>query len=99
MQNDLQKIDNFVIFQTETGKVNVEVFFQNDSLLLTQATMDQLFEKDRTVIGKHLKNIFIDGELTKEVASANFAHTTKQLKIDFEQLIKTLRFISKHIAM
>jgi hypothetical protein len=76
MADELQKLENFVIFETETGKVNVEVFFLNNTLWLTQATMGQLFEKDRTVISKHLKNIFSDGELTEEVVCANFAHTT-----------------------
>ena len=76
-KNDLQKIENFVIFQTETGKVNVEVFFQNDTLWLTQKTMAELFEKDRTVISKHLKNIFSEGELVKNVVCANFAHTAQ----------------------
>lgn len=77
ISNGLQKIENFVIFQTETGKVNVEVFFKNDTLWLTQKTMALLFEKDRTVISKHLKNIFSEGELDKNEVSANFTHTTK----------------------
>lgn len=76
MADELEKFLNFVIFQTETGKVNVEVFFQKDTLWLSQATMGQLFEKDRTVISKHLKNIFNEGELIEEVVCANFAHTT-----------------------
>lgn len=76
-KNELQKIENFVIFQTETGKVNVEVYFQNDTLWLTQKAMSVLFEKDRTVITKHLKKIFETGELDEKVVCANFAHTTQ----------------------
>jgi len=42
--NSLQKISNFVIFETESGKVNIDVFFQNDTLWLTQKLMSELFE-------------------------------------------------------
>ena len=45
-----QKFLNFVIFQTQTGKVNIEVFFHNDTLWLTQKKIAELFEKDRTVV-------------------------------------------------
>jgi hypothetical protein len=65
--NELQKIENFVIFQTDSGKVNVEVYFQNDTLWLTQKAMATLFEKDRSVITKHLKKVFNSGELNEEV--------------------------------
>jgi hypothetical protein len=71
----LEKFSNFVIFQTSTGKVNIDVFFQNDTLWLTQKKMAELFEKDRSVITKHLKNIFNEGELTENSVCANFAHT------------------------
>ena len=76
-KNELQRIENFVIFQTETGKVNVEVYFQNDTLWLTQKVMALLFEKDRSVITKHLKKIFESGELTEDVVCAYFAQTTQ----------------------
>ncbi|MBN4063759.1 hypothetical protein JYT79_03155 [Cardiobacterium sp. AH-315-I02] len=54
----LEKSSNFVIFQTATGKVNIDIFFQNETLWLTQKKIAALFEKDRTVITKHLKKYF-----------------------------------------
>lgn len=39
--------------------------------------MSKLFERDRTVIGRHIRNIFNEGELNEKVACANFAHTTQ----------------------
>ncbi|MGD9971828.1 MAG: virulence RhuM family protein [Desulfatirhabdiaceae bacterium] len=77
-----EKVHNFVIFQTETGKVNIEVFFYNETLWLTQKKIAELFEKDRTVITKHLKNIFNEGELDEKVVCANFAHTTQHGAIE-----------------
>lgn len=78
--SDLQKFSNFVIFQTLSGKVNVDVFFQNDTLWLTQKTIATLFEKDRSVITKHLKNVFTDEELYENSVCANFAHTAEDGK-------------------
>ncbi|MGB0428104.1 MAG: cell filamentation protein Fic, partial [Flavobacteriales bacterium] len=75
-KNNLQLLSNFVLFETESGKVNIEVYFENDTLWLSQKTIATLFEKDRTVISKHLKNIFESGELQENVVCANFAHTT-----------------------
>lgn len=72
-----EKAQNFVIFQTETGKINIEVFFHNETLWLTQKKIAELFEKDRSVITKHLKNIFNEEELDEKVVCVNFAHTTQ----------------------
>ena len=75
--SSLELFSNFVVFQTENGKVNIDVFFQNETLWLTQKKIADLFEKDRTVISKHLKNIFDEGELDENMVCANFAHTTQ----------------------
>jgi len=76
----LQQFSNFVIFETESGKINIDVYFQNDTLWLPQKRIAELFEKDRTVIGKHLKNIFESGELKENSVGANFAHTAQDGK-------------------
>ena len=47
---------------------------------LTQKTIAALFEKDRSVITKHLKNVFIEGELNENSVCANFAHTAEDGK-------------------
>lgn len=76
-KNQLQKLENFVVFQTSTGKVNIDVYFKEETLWLTQKLISQLFEKDRSVITKHLKNIFESGELEENSACANFARTAQ----------------------
>jgi len=91
-KNELQKIENFVIFQTATGKVNVEVYFQNDTLWLTQKAMAVLFEKDRSVITKHLKQIFESGELNEKVVCAYFAQTTQHGAIKGKKQVKQVKF-------
>ncbi len=66
MDNNLQKFSNFVIFKNETGKVNVEVFVKDETVWLTQKAMGILFEKERSVVTKHLKNIFESKELEEK---------------------------------
>ena len=78
--DNLQLINNFVLFKTEGGKVNVDVFFQNDTLWLTQKTIATLFEKGRSTITEHLKNIFSEGELDENSVCRNFRHTAQDGK-------------------
>lgn len=72
-----QKFSNFVIFQTENRKVNIDVLFHNETLWLTQKTMAELFDVQRPAITKHLKNIFETGELQEEVVCSILELPTK----------------------
>lgn len=80
MSNDLEKFSNFVIFKTETAKVNVEVFFKDDTLWLTQKAMSQLFDKGRSTITEHIKRIFTEGELMEGSVCRDFRHTAEDGK-------------------
>lgn len=71
-----------VIYNTPEGDAKVEAIVKEDTMWLTQKAMAQLFGVDRSVISKHLKNVFDEGELPKEVVCANFAHTTQHGAID-----------------
>ena len=86
--SELQKFSNFVIFQTENGKVNIDVYFQDETLWLTQKLIAELFEKGRSTITEHLKKIFADGELNKKVVCRDFRHTTQHGAIKGKEQIK-----------
>lgn len=73
MKEDVQ----IEIYQTPDGLTQVEVQFEGETFWLTQEQISHLFERDRTVITKHLLNIFKEGELDEQVVCANFAHTTE----------------------
>jgi hypothetical protein len=75
-----QKFSNFVVFQTETGKVNIDVFFQNETLWLTQKNMAELFEVNVPAISKHLKNIFQTDELIESAVISNLETTASDGK-------------------
>ena len=63
-----------LIYQTEDGHAALEVKLDHETVWLTQEMMSRLFEKDRTVIGRHIRNIYQEGELDKEGTCALFAH-------------------------
>lgn len=70
----------FLIFQAQSQTNGVEVLYANETIWCTQKAMAALFEIDRTVITKHLKNIFDSGELQLYSVCANFAHTANDGK-------------------
>ena len=74
--------NKIVIYQTEDGQTQIDVCLENDTVWLTQAQMADLFQKDRTVITRHINNVFKEGELERELVSAKFAHTTRHGAID-----------------
>ena len=67
-----EKFSNFVIFQTETAKVNIDVFFQDETLWLTQKSMAELFETTPQNITLHLKNIYKENELDESATCKDF---------------------------
>lgn len=68
------------IYESDDGHIQVDVTLHNDNIWLTQAQIAQVFEKDRTVITKHINNIFSSEELENSVC-ANFAHTASDGKV------------------
>ena len=64
---------DFILFKTEDEKISVDVRFEEETVWLTQEQMATLFERDRTVIVKHIANIFSEGEL-EEKSNVQFLH-------------------------
>ena len=64
---------DFLVFTKDAGEDSIEVHVQDGEVWLTQDGIAQLFDVDRSVVTKHLKNIFQDGELTEEATRAKFA--------------------------
>ena len=67
---------SFLMYSLDEEDVNVNVRIAEDTIWLSQKALAELFGIDRTGIGKHLKNIFDEGELDEKVVCANFAHTS-----------------------
>jgi len=74
--------NEILLYTTPNGKVKVEIFVQNETIWLTQQRIADLFGVDRTVVTKHLGNIFKSGELQEQLVCAKFAHTTQHGAIE-----------------
>ena len=70
-----------IIYTTEDGLAKIETTFDGDTVWLSIDQMAELFQRDRSVIGKHVRNIFKEGELQKEAVWAKFAHTAADGKV------------------
>ncbi|MBA3037772.1 MAG: hypothetical protein FP814_14935 [Desulfobacterium sp.] len=72
--------NQITVYQTPDGKINIEVLYANENIWLPQKRMADLFDIDRSVVTKHLRNIFSSNELQENSVCANFAHTAKDGK-------------------
>ncbi|HQS83767.1 MAG: hypothetical protein B7Y25_02410 [Alphaproteobacteria bacterium 16-39-46] len=78
-----------LLYQTEDGLTRIEAKVVNETVWLTQAQLSELFQKDRSVITKHIGNIFEEGELIQNQVCAKFAHTAadgKTYQVDYYNL-------------
>ncbi|WP_439234823.1 virulence RhuM family protein [Lonepinella koalarum] len=91
-QQQITQFNNFVLFQAENGKVNIDVYFQDNTLWLTQKAIAELFEKGRSTITEHLKKVFESGELDEEVVCRHFRHTTQHGAIEGLQQEKDVKY-------
>ena len=66
---------DFLVFTRDAGEDGIEVMVQNCNVWLTQKAISQLFDVDRSVVTKHLSNIFKEGELDENSVCAKFAQT------------------------
>ena len=77
MSNDIQ----FILYNLPDENGKVQVIIRDETLWCTQKAMAQLFGVDRTVVSKHLKNIFESAELQQDSVCAKFAHTAEDGKM------------------
>ena len=69
-QNNTGKV---VLYTTEDAKITVSVRFENETFWMTQKAIAELFDAERSVITKHLNNIYDEGELLREATCAKIA--------------------------
>lgn len=91
MKQDKQA-NSIIIYQDSTNTPAISIKLENETLWLTQRQIAELFDKDRSVITKHIKNIFEEGELVENLVCAKFAHTASDGK-NYETLYYNLDMI------
>lgn len=80
---------NMIIYTTEDGLAKIETTFDEDTVWLSIDQMAELFERDKSTISRHIKNIFAEGELQHDSVVANFATTAsdgKTYQVDYYNL-------------
>ena len=73
-------MDQITFYETEDGKVRIEVRFEHENLWLSQKLMAELFECSSDNISLHLKNIFKSGELDKDSVTEEYSATASDGK-------------------
>lgn len=68
-------LSQLVIYQTPDGNTSIDVTLQNDTVWLSQGQMCELFDKDQSVIARHISNVFKEGELEQE-SNMQILHNT-----------------------
>ena len=74
---------NFLLYITPNGKVEVEIFLKDQNIWLTQGKIAVLFGVERSVVTKHLQNVYAEGELNKKSTCAKIA----QVQIEGERRV------------
>ena len=82
----------FLIFQAEDKAQGVQVFYQDETIWATQEAIATLFDKGRSTITEHLRNIFESGELQPDVVCRKFRHTTQHGAMEGKTQTKEVTF-------
>jgi hypothetical protein len=69
----IQSESQFLVYQTEDGKLKIDVRFQGETVWLSLNQLAELFQRDKSVISRHIKNVFDEGELHPEGTVAKSA--------------------------
>ncbi len=71
---------NILIYQTEDGQSKIQTRLEDETVWLTQAQLYELFQKSKSTISEHIKNIFVDGELEEDSVVRKFRITAEDGK-------------------
>ncbi len=88
-RENMEQKSNIIIYTTEDGLTKIETTFDEDTVWLSIDQMAELFQRDKSTISRHIKNVFSEGELVRESVVANFATTAadgKTYQVDYYNL-------------
>ncbi len=91
--------NEIILYQPEDTSVRLEVKIEDETVWLTIEQISMLFGRDRTVINRHINNIFKEGELKKEMVSAFFAHTTQHGAIKGKLQTKNVEYYNLDVII
>ena len=85
--------ESVVVYRTEDNSIQLQVKLEHESVWLTQDQMAELFQRDKSVIARHISNIYAEGELDKESTVAKFAIVPEKRERQYEVTLYNLDVI------
>ena len=85
MNEELNNSGKIIIYQTEDGLTKIDVKVENETVWLSLDQMAELFQRNKSTISRHIKSVFEEGELNREVVVAKYATTTQHGAIEGKQ--------------
>jgi prophage maintenance system killer protein len=92
-------MNEIIIYESSTNQIEVSIQSEKETVWLTQEQLSVLFERDRTVIGRHIRNIFKEKELDEKVVCAKFAHTTQHGAIQGKIQSKDVKYYNLDVII
>ena len=89
---DSRNPGEFILYQTQDGRSAIEVRFTGETVWLSLVQMSDLFQRDKSVISRHIANIFQEGELRRDSVVAIFATTAadgKTYQVEYVGRVRT----------
>ena len=96
--NVIENINSEIILYKD-GEVELNVSLKNETVWLNRHQMAELFDRDIKTIGKHINNIFKEGELQKDMVVAKFATTTKHGAIKDKTQTKLVEYYNLDVII
>jgi prophage maintenance system killer protein len=91
--------DDIILYQTKDGAIELREDLTEETVCANQSDIAEIFGVDRTVITKHIGNIFKDDELDKKVVCAKFAHTTQHWALSGKTQTKSVDYYNLDIIL
>ena len=98
-KKDMNDRGEIVIYQTQDGLAKLDVILEGETVWITQDQMAELFDRDRTAIGRHISSIFSEGELDRNMVCANFAHTTSHGALEGKTQTRMLTYYNLDVII
>ena len=88
-----------VIYEAESGEMQIDVQLQEETIWLSQAQMSELFGKARTTITEHIQNIFKEGELEEDLVCRDFRQTTQHGAVKGKTQSKNVKYYNLDVVI
>ncbi len=95
----MEEQQNILLYQNADGNIKLDIRLQDESVWVNRQQMASLFNRDIKTIGKHINNIFTEGELDKEVVVAKFATTTQHGAVKGKTQTKNVEYYNLDVII